>query len=302
MLQATPSLLDPETCGEDLGQLAARMAEIAPVLCVDCAEYHVKFAMTRCSAPGKSIAVDRPLLIERIQRILADSSRSSEGLLYIVIAGAADTGILATAAHAAAMLGREIKARCRFIVLDRCRSPLTLCAEFAERHGLHVETAQVDLPADAVRFDADIIIAHSFLRFMDRNRQTVLLRKFDSWLKPGGRVIVSQSIRPAGQAHLAAEARRLQHSLAEAQAAVSKGEIAIAEDAARLLRRMHESGRAYLVQPGEIGSAEELRDLMLGAGLREYSIDVMARELASAGNSTFERVRVVAVFGSGREG
>ncbi|MGE0238940.1 MAG: hypothetical protein AB7S59_09510 [Parvibaculaceae bacterium] len=68
-----------------------------------------------------------------------------------------------------------------------------------------------------------------------------------------------------------------------------------------MLRKMHESGEAYLVQPGEIGSVEELRDLMLGAGLREYSIDVRSKQLASAGNNTFERVRVVAVFGSGRE-
>lgn len=302
MPQATLSLLDPETCGEDLAQLARRMAEIAPVLCVDCAEYHVKYAMTRCSAPGKSIAVDRPLLIQHIQRLLADSDRSSKGPLHVVIAGAADTGILATAAHAAAMLGPEVKARCRFTVLDRCRSPLTLCAEFAARHGLHVTTKQVDLPEGSVQVDADIIIAHSFLRFMDRNRQIALLKKFDAWLKPRGRAIVSQSIRPKGQAHFAKEVQRLQHSLAEAQAAVSKGEISIADDAARMLRKMHESGEAYQAQPGEIGSVEELRALLLGAGLREYWIDVRAKQLASADQSTFERVRVVAVFGSGREG
>ncbi|MGE0238939.1 MAG: hypothetical protein AB7S59_09505 [Parvibaculaceae bacterium] len=196
MPQAAPPLLDPETCGEDLRQLARRMAEIAPVLCVDCAEYHVKFAMTRCIAPDKSIAVDRPLLIERIQGVLADGSRSPEDFLQIVIAGAADTGVLATAAHAAARLRPEIKARCRFTVLDRCRSPLTLCAEFAEQHGLHVETRQVDLPEGAAHVDADLIIAHSFLRFIDRNGQTALLRKFDTWLKPQGRIIVSQSVRP----------------------------------------------------------------------------------------------------------
>lgn len=302
MPQAAPSLLDPETCGEDLVQLAARMAEIAPVLCVDCAEYHVKFAMTRCNTPGKSIAVDRPLLIERIQHILADRGRSSKGLLEIVIVGAADTGILATAAHAASMLGLELKACCRFTVLDRCRSPLTLCTEFADRHGIHLTTIQVDLPEGAAQIDADLIIAHSFLRFMDRSGQIALLKKFDTWLKPGGRIIVSQSVRPRDPAHFAKEAQRLQHSLAEAQAAVNKGEIAIADDAARMLRKMHESGEAYRVQPGEIGSAEELRDLLLGAGLREYSIDVRAKEIASAGNSTFERVRVIAVFGSGREG
>jgi hypothetical protein len=297
-LQAEPSLLDPASCGEDLRLLASRMAEIAPSLCVDCATYHIRFAVTRFVAPQKSIALDRPLLIRRIQRILADRARHSDDIIRIVITGAADTGILATCAHAAAALGDDLKARCRFVVLDRCRSPLTLCAEFARHHALDVQTAQVDLLAPPMRFDADLIVLHSFLRFISRDKQIALLKEFATWLRPRGRIIISQSIRPGSAAQLDWEEGRRQSQLALAKAAIAAGAIAIPADAARLLEKMSQSSRNYKEQLGDIASETEFRDLLKSAGLREHSLEVIRAEKAGA----LGRVRAVAIAGSNREG
>jgi hypothetical protein len=61
---------------------------------------------------------------------------------------------------------------------------------------------------------------------------------------------------------------------------------------------MYAADHRHLQRRGDIDSAGELRDLMLTAGLREHSLDVIARELPSAG---LTRMRAVAVFGSSRE-
>ena len=93
---AMPSLLDPATCGEDIARMASRMTEIAPALCSDCAAYHIRFAVTRCVAPKKGIAMDRPHIIRHLQQILVDRMRGSGDTIEIVIAGSSDTGLLAT--------------------------------------------------------------------------------------------------------------------------------------------------------------------------------------------------------------
>jgi hypothetical protein len=301
-LQAEPSLLDPLTCGEDLAEMVTRMSALAPRHCVDCAEYHLRFALTRCVSPfDKSIAVDRALLVEQIQRILSEPARPSSETVTIFISGSADTGVLATCAHAVAALGEPFLSRCRFIVLDRCRSPLTLCAEFASRHGLSLRIVESDIETTVEDYPADIIVAHSFLRFLDRPRQVDLLKRFDRWLKPQGRILVSQSIRPKNESHLGKEIGRLGSNLALVKAAVGSGTIKLVPEAGPVLKRLFASDHDHLTRRGDIGSVDELRKLLLDAGLREHSIDVIAHDFPSPEKDKLTRVRAVAVFGSSRE-
>lgn len=302
-MPAETSLLDPETCGEDLAHMVWRMSELAPSLCGDCAEYHLRFALTRSiSSVDKSVAVDRPLLIKHIQRIVSEPARPPDGHVDILIAGAADTGVLATCAHAVAVLGEPLFSRCRFILLDRCRSPLVLSAEFAGRHGVSLRTIEADLTAVTEDFAVDLIVAHSFLRFLDRPQQIALLKKFSSWLKPQGRIIVSQSIRPKGAAHLGKEVRRLGSNLDLVRAAIASGRIKLAPEAEPVLRRMYALDHDHLARRGDLASADELRVLLIEAGLREHSIDVIAHDFPSIEKDKLTRVRAVAVFGSSRDG
>lgn len=290
-----PSLLNPAACGEDLAHLASRMSELAPALCAGCAAYHLRFVLTRCATADKSIAVDRPLLVRHVQRILSHRS----GPLDIVIAGAADTGILATCAHAAAAMGAEILSRCRFTILDRCASPLTLCREFASRHAFAAHTVQADLAAIVPEFDADVIMVHSLLRFLSRQQQVALLRKFDVWLKPGGRVVLSQSIRPGNSAHREKEAVRWRSLIEMASAAVADGEIRIADAALSVLDGMRDADARYEEQPGEIASLEALHQLVAEAGLQVEAVDVISKEVPVTATQTFARSRVIAILKSG---
>jgi SAM-dependent methyltransferase len=296
-----PSLLDPAACGEDLARMASRMSELAPALCEGCAAYHLRFVLTRCATADKSIAVDRPLLVSHVQRILSGRLSRSSDPLDVVIAGAADTGILATCAHAAAAMNAETLSRCRFTILDRCTSPLTLCQEFASRHALAARTVQVDLAAIDQDFDADVIMVHSLLRFLSRQQQLALLRKFDNWLRPGGRVILSQSIRPGNSAHREKEAVRWRSLIEMASAAVADGEIRIADTALPLLDNMRDADARYEEQPGEIASLDALHQLVAEAGLQVEAVDVISKEVPVTATRTFARSRVIAILKSSRE-
>lgn len=300
-MPAEPSLLDPKTCGEDLTHMVWRMSELAPSLCGDCAEYHLRFVLTRSvSSADKSIAVDRPLLIRHVQRILTDAALAPDAPINILIAGAADTGVLATCAHAAAVLGEPLFSRCRFILLDRCRSPLVLSAEFAGRYGVSLRTIEADLTTVTGNFAADLIVSHSFLRFLDRLQQIALLNKFDAWLKPHGRIIVSQSMRPKGDTRK--EVRRLGSNLDLVRAAIVAGAIKLAPEAKPVLERMYAADHDHLTRRGDLTSVDELRTLLLEAGLREHSIDVIAHDFPSVEKDKLTRVRALAVFGSNRDG
>lgn len=296
-----PSLLDPATCGEDLAHMASRMSALAPALCEGCATYHLRFVLTRCATADKSIAVDRPLLVRHVQEILGRRLSLSSEPLDIVIAGAADTGILATCAHAAASMGTGVLSRCRFTILDRCNSPLALCREFADRHALVARATQVDLAAIGQDFAADIIMVHSLLRFLSQQQQLALLRKLDTWLKPGGRIILSQSIRPASSAHGEKERTRWRSLVEMASAAVSAGNIQIADAALPLLRNMREADEVYAEQPGEIVSTDELRRLVWEAGLQMDSLVTVSKEVPVTSQKTFSRLRGIASLRSSRE-
>lgn len=299
--QVAPSLLDPTACGEDMAHLASRMSELAPALCEGCAAYHLRFVLTRCATADKSIMVDRPLLVRHVQQILGRRLSRSSDPLDIVIAGAADTGIMATCAHAVAAMSTETLSRCRFAILDRCASPLTLCREFASRHALAARTEQVDLAVINQEFDADVIMVHSLLRFLNRRQQHTLLRKFDTWLKPGGRVVLSQSIRPGNSAHREKEAVRWRSLIEMASAAVSDGEIRIADTALPLLDDMREADARYEQQPGEIASLDALYQLVAESRLQVEAVEVISKEVPVTATQTFARQRVIAILKSSRE-
>jgi hypothetical protein len=169
---------------------------------------------------AKIIEIDRKEIADIIARLTAERLASDQSSLEIVVAGAADTGLLATAAHGVALLGDTALARCRFTVLDRCRTPLELCRSFGERHGLSVETAVVDLVTDQTRRSADLIVVHSLLRYVPREAHIDLLRKFGRWLRLQGRIVFSSrlesdagtSIFEADQRHFDEDIRRRIHA------------------------------------------------------------------------------------------
>jgi hypothetical protein len=183
---------DPETCGEDLARNLDIIAEVADSLCTACAGHHIRYALSRLVIEKTPINIDRAEMIGYIRDyILAVGIHRDT--IDIVIAGAADTGILATCAHAAASLG-ALAARVRYTVIDICETPLVLCRRFGEWHGLDVVTKRMDLTQTDARFEADIVVLHSILRQIPPESHRSMLAELKTWLKPDGMFLFSSRL------------------------------------------------------------------------------------------------------------
>lgn len=170
---------------EDL-EANLRLAEaLAPTHCTGCNGYHLARARRRLKA-GSPDALDRPDMI----RLLRHGVGHAAGRPFdILIAGSGDTNLLATCAEAVSNAGGA-----RYIVLDRCRTPLALCEAFAGRHGLDVRTRQVDMASPKEAFAADVIVVHSLLRFLPQASHLGAMVALRQWLKSDGTIIFSHRL------------------------------------------------------------------------------------------------------------
>ncbi len=186
-------LSDPECCGEDLARNLDVIAQVAPSLCADCNGHHIRYAASRLVLEKTPINIDRAEMVEYIRAHIAALADNGQDTIDIVVAGAADTGILATCAHAAAALG-PLAARVRYTVIDICETPLVLCEEFARWHGLRIVTRKMDLTSTDARFDADIIVLHSILRQIPPQLHRSMLMELTTWLKQNGIFLFSSRL------------------------------------------------------------------------------------------------------------
>lgn len=193
MMAATVGLADPDTRGEDLVYNYRLATAIAPQRCNGCARYHINWALARLARLGSPYGSDEQEFADQIDRALSYRA-SLPGPIAISILGAAETGIPALVAHAAVNAG--IVDRAEFVVIDICDTPLQLCRDFGERHRLRLRTVEADLVALEGCPPADIIVAHSLLRFIPVEARLDCLRRWQRWLKPGGRLIVSNTFAP----------------------------------------------------------------------------------------------------------
>jgi hypothetical protein len=188
-----PALSDPETCGEDLNRNLDIVARLARVHCKECHGHHIRYAVSRLVQDKTPIDFDRAELFAGIRRAAEAVAASRGGPIHIVIGGAADTGILATCAHAVAQ-SPVLATRVRFTVLDICETPLLLCREFGKWHGLQVDTRTVDLRQPHFALAADVIVLHSILRQIDVAYHRPLLAGMAGWLGPRGSIVFSNRL------------------------------------------------------------------------------------------------------------
>ena len=290
------NLADPATCGEDLPYNLRRMAELAAIHCRGCADYHIWTAAARMTGRLRSTTADRAGFTALIGRQARE--RAGSGAIDVVIAGAADTGILASAAHAATIAGQNIIARCRFTVLDLCPTPLLLCKEFARDHGLVVGTETADITESGGSTMADIIVMHGVLRFIARRRHADALRRLAGQLKPGGRIVVSNRIRPVSNtgAHSGADSGEAILRM------VADGSIECPEPIERFAARIKRYVANNRIRPeNELESAEAARALFERAGLSVLQFDVFTEDTYVPGNAIRSQLRMHAVLEQCRE-
>jgi SAM-dependent methyltransferase len=168
---------------EDLVQLAAETPDVARSLCGSCQNFHLLWPFLRLAGATGRAGDAAPFSNAALERAFS-------GARKILIAGAADTGLLA-------FVARAVGSHTGIVVLDRCRTPLETCRRFAARWSLPVETMHVDLMEYSPEMDFDIVLAHSLLQFIPADRRVDVLARLRRALRPGGRLALT--FRTGGQ-------------------------------------------------------------------------------------------------------
>ncbi|RTL96996.1 MAG: class I SAM-dependent methyltransferase [Hyphomicrobiales bacterium] len=295
-MASTNHLSDPVTFGEDLASNLQRVLEIAPRHCRDCADYHIRCVAHRATGERFGIDSDRPELVALLKGLVGRRLAEQPGRLDIVIAGSADTGVLATVAHAVSLLGDEALARCRFTVLDLCPTPLLLCRHFAAEHGLDFASAAVDLTALGERFPADILVMHSVFRFIDSSLQPAVLKELGSWLKPGGAMVFSNRIKTRTSQETRADIAKRGAANALFGAMAERGEIKVAVDPGAVMKRLERALHDDESRVGEFRTADELKGLLAGGPLPLTHFEEIVCEIGGGDRPRYRRKRVLAVL------
>jgi hypothetical protein len=239
-------------CTEDLAQLAAAQYRIAEELCDTCRNYHALWPYHRIAgmvagAQGGASGVERLL-----RQAFADGRRK------LLIAGAADTGLLALAARVGAPYDIDI------VVLDRCRTPLELCRQFAQRWSLRAQTLQKDLTDLDISAGFDIVLASSVLTFVAPERRVDVLCRLREALRPGGTLlhVFSVSARVSGEAMPEYRADYSGRMLAE----MERLGIPLPETAEMFTQRLEHYARDFQSNQGAFGDPEQVLSLHRDAG------------------------------------
>lgn len=190
--QAVPDLADPLLTGESLEWLAKRMDELSATYCVDCGNDHVRWVRHRRSEEKGSFLIHFPELAGALLHAVKLLHAGGASRLDIMIAGCADTGLLALCAHIVGQQGAFAQDQVRLHVIDRCRTPLILCEEFAALHGLAVTTTLCKIPKDEPGLTANLILADSLLRFFPREEQLDVTKYLARHHAVGGALVYGQ--------------------------------------------------------------------------------------------------------------
>lgn len=241
-----------QRCSEDLAQLAGTQYRIADQLCDTCRDYHALWPYHRLAglvggAQGGGSSIERIL-----------TQAFEDGRRKLLIAGAADTGLLALAARVGISYGIDIA------VLDRCRTPLELCRTFAQRWSLRTATLHQNLTGLDISAGFDIVLASSVLAFIAPDQRVDVLSRLCGALRPNGRLInvVNVSARVSGEAMPQYRADYSQRMLAE----LERRGVALPESAEAFTHRLEHYAREFESRQGAFGDLDQVLALHQRAG------------------------------------
>lgn len=247
-------LSDGRRFTEDLRGNAIFAFETANRLCGSCVEYHALRPYLRLAGIVEGTDGHAELLRPHFARLTEGRENCR-----VLIAGAADAGLLAFVANSSAGTPQTV-------VVDRCPTPLEMCRQFADRWSLPVETRQQALEeiGDVARFD--IALCHLTLSFVAPERRVSALGRLRGTLDRNGKLLlVYKGDRKPIDADIAEYENEY---LNLALAAVDRLKIALPETRADFESRMRRYARTYYnrrAKPIDFAAAETL---LRAAGFR----------------------------------
>lgn len=161
---------------ENLPVMAAQAYALADRHCAHCRNFHALWPYRRLARMCSAASFGAPVIERTLRALLAP------GRCRVLIAAAADTGLLATVVRAGAGLRPDIT------VIDRCETPLELNRQFAARWSLPLQTHRLDL-ADFDLQGFDVIYANEILQHFPNDRRVDLLARLRRALRPGGHLV-----------------------------------------------------------------------------------------------------------------
>jgi SAM-dependent methyltransferase len=163
---------------ERLGEIAAEAYAVAGRFCGSCRNLHALWPYISLSRSSTGL--------ERSGSVLETALRAfvGQGLRKILIAGAADTGLLSLVLRAADDVDVDVT------VLDVCASPLELCRRLAGQWSIPVRTVKQDLADLDERQEFDLVLVHGTLHFIAGEKRLNVLARIHRGLRPNGRLVL----------------------------------------------------------------------------------------------------------------
>jgi SAM-dependent methyltransferase len=176
--------------GEPLAASAPIMFETAQQRCDDghggdCRAYHSIWQYLRQSGAWHAIRNDGALFVAAAEQ-LARQGRLTRAL----ISGSADYSMLAHVAHGA----KRGEAQPVIDVFDQCETALQSNRWYAAERGLTIITVKASALSFAPAQRYDLICTHSFLSWQPFADRPLLFKKWNDWLRPGGRLCFSDRV------------------------------------------------------------------------------------------------------------
>jgi SAM-dependent methyltransferase len=194
---------------------------------------------------------------------LGDASRA-------LISGCADWGMLATTAAAYRNRGAALAAT----VIDRCPTPLLLCAWYGAEIDLPVRTAVADACLFAEHGSFDVIATHSLLTYRALDGRRQLVANWARLLRPGGAVVTVTRL-DVGTAPPAEPAPERAQRFGEL-VVQRLGELGIVRDGAQLRARAERFALAQVSHP--VGGDADVQALFEAQGFDVVRLDVRQLE------------------------
>ena len=253
---------------EDLPRLAAAAAELACCFCDTCQNYHFLWPFLRLiDSPGS--ASDGGGSFEAILAELIANGRRQ-----VLIAGAADTGLLSIVARAA--VGHQAG----ITVLDRCNTPLELCRQFADQWSLDIETMHIELDKLSIDARFDTVFVHSTLDLVAPDRRLDVLTRLRRALRPDGRLVLRfRTMGAAEPGNLANYRNAVPVHLIERLDSLN---IPLPEPRDALRRRIESYAAERQAREARAGDCADMQQLIDAAGFSVQSITPIKTDHSAA--------------------